>query len=85
MINLLREAELQQQREREYPASAQRLADQAGLSPTPTTTLQWLPIGPQSALSEWNGSYRASVRDQFGNDFVTQGDIGIGRLEARWP
>jgi len=28
-----------------------------GPSPTPTTSLQWRPLGPQSALSEWNGSY----------------------------
>jgi len=27
--------------------------------------------------------YRAGVRDQWGNDFVGQGDIGIGKLEVR--
>lgn len=27
--------------------------------------------------------YRASVRDQWGDDFVTQSDIGVGRLEVR--
>jgi hypothetical protein len=56
MLHLLREAGLQQQRERDYARSAQRLADE-GLAPTPTTSLQWIRLGPQSALSEWNGSY----------------------------
>jgi hypothetical protein len=27
--------------------------------------------------------FRASVRDQFGNDFITQSDFGIGKLEVR--
>ncbi len=27
--------------------------------------------------------YRASVRDQYGDDFVNQGDFGIGKLEIR--
>jgi len=57
ILNLLRETQLQQQRERDYPRSAQWLADVGGPSPTPATTLQWSPLGPQSALSEWNGSY----------------------------
>jgi hypothetical protein len=61
MLNLLRESALQQQRERDYPAAAQRLADVGAPSPTPGTTLQWSPLGPQSALSEWNGSYYAGL------------------------
>ena len=27
--------------------------------------------------------FRASVRDQFGNDFVTQSEFGVGKLEVR--
>jgi len=27
--------------------------------------------------------YRAAVRDQYGNDFVGQTDIGLGRLEVK--
>jgi len=27
--------------------------------------------------------YRASVRDQYGNDFLTQSEVGIGKLEVR--
>ncbi len=61
VINLLAETRQQQQREREYPASAQRLADGGAPSPTPATSLLWSPIGPQSALSEWNGSYYAGL------------------------
>jgi photosystem II stability/assembly factor-like uncharacterized protein len=57
MTNLLREASAQRQREAAYATSARRLAAEGGLSPTPTTSLQWIPLGPQSALSEWNGSY----------------------------
>ncbi|HEU4728626.1 MAG TPA: hypothetical protein VFT22_12070 [Kofleriaceae bacterium] len=57
VINLFQETELQRQREANYSASAQRLAEIGGPSPTPTTSLQWLRLGPQSALSEWNGSY----------------------------
>ena len=56
-INLLQETAAQQQREAAYATSARRLVEVGGPSPTPTTTLQWLPLGPQSALSEWNGSY----------------------------
>src|SRR5262245_30235021 len=57
ILNLLGERAVQGQRERDYASSAQRIVDVGGPSPTPTTTLQWRPIGPQSALSEWNGSY----------------------------
>src|SRR5262249_17389058 len=57
MLNLLHERAAQQQRERDYPTSARRVVDEGGPSPTPTTLLQWSRIGPQSALSEWNGSY----------------------------
>ncbi|HWO24121.1 MAG TPA: hypothetical protein VNO30_35505 [Kofleriaceae bacterium] len=56
-VMLLAEAAQQRAREQAYSASAQRLADTGGPSPTPTTTLQWFRLGPQSALSEWNGSY----------------------------
>ena len=56
-IHLLQETTLQQQREASYASSA-RFLDEFGISPaTPTTTLQWSQLGPQSALSEWNGSY----------------------------
>jgi hypothetical protein len=61
MLNLLRETALQRERERDYPRSAQRVVDQGGPSPTPITALQWTPLGPQSALSEWNGSYYAGL------------------------
>jgi hypothetical protein len=27
--------------------------------------------------------FRAAVRDQFGDDFVGQGDFGVGKLEIR--
>jgi hypothetical protein len=27
--------------------------------------------------------YHAAVRDQYGDDFVNQGDFGVGRLEIR--
>jgi hypothetical protein len=56
ILNLMQETDLQRQREASYRASAQRLA-QSGLAATPTTSLQWIPLGPASALSEWNGSY----------------------------
>src|SRR6185436_12337941 len=55
-IHLLQEQNTQRQREAAYAVSTRRLADE-GLTPTPSTSLQWIPIGPQSALSEWNGSY----------------------------
>jgi hypothetical protein len=56
-LMLLAEEAQQRAREQAYPASAQQLADTGGPSPTPTSTLQWYRLGPQSALSEWNGSY----------------------------
>lgn len=56
-IHLLSETTAQQAREQAYAASAQRLADIGGPTPTPTTSLQWIPLGPAAALSEWNGSY----------------------------
>jgi hypothetical protein len=57
VINLLQETDQQRQRELAYGSSAQHLAEIGGPSPTATTTLQWSRLGPQSALSEWNGSY----------------------------
>jgi hypothetical protein len=57
LIQLLQETQLQMQREQSYAASAQRLAETNGPSPTPPTSLQWVPLGPKSALSEWNGSF----------------------------
>jgi hypothetical protein len=57
VIHLLQETDKQVQREQSYRVSAQRLIDKRDPSPTPTTTLQWIPIGPRSALSEWNGSF----------------------------
>ena len=57
VVNMLQETVRQQQREASYAVSARRLAEANGPSPTPTTPLQWIQLGPQSALSEWNGSY----------------------------
>src|SRR5215813_12972857 len=56
VINLLQESEAQRLREQAYSASAQRLAEVGAAAPTTPTTLQWIPLGPESALSEWNGS-----------------------------
>ena len=57
VVNLMQETDRQHQRERSYAASAQRLAQAGRSAPTPPTPLRWLQLGPQSALSEWNGSY----------------------------
>ncbi|HEV7557414.1 MAG TPA: hypothetical protein VGO00_18230 [Kofleriaceae bacterium] len=57
ILHLLQETDHQLVRERAYSSSAKKLVDTNAPSPTPTTTLQWLQLGPQSALSEWNGSY----------------------------
>lgn len=57
LLHLLSEANQQRLREAAYSASASRLAEIGGPSPTPQTSLQWIRTGPQSALSEWNGSY----------------------------
>jgi hypothetical protein len=57
VISLLQETDKQVQRERAYTTSRARVVDEGGPSPTPPTPLQWSPLGPQSALSEWNGSY----------------------------
>lgn len=57
ILQLLQETQQQVQREASYAASARRLAETNGPSPTPTTPLQWQQLGPKSALSEWNGSY----------------------------
>jgi hypothetical protein len=56
-VNLLQQADQQRQRELAYSTAAKQLVDQGGPTPTPPTTLQWSQLGPQSALSEWNGSY----------------------------
>jgi hypothetical protein len=57
VMHLMQETVAQQQREASYATSAQRLAAAGGAAPTPSTSLQWTRLGPQSALSEWNGSY----------------------------
>jgi hypothetical protein len=57
LVQLMQETDRQILRERSYSSAAQRLADTGGPSPTPSTSLQWTQLGPQSALSEWNGSY----------------------------
>src|SRR5215510_634995 len=57
VVHLLQQTQLQRQREQAYSSSARRLADTGAASPTPSTSLQWIPLGPRSALSEWNGSY----------------------------
>jgi hypothetical protein len=57
VVHLLAETAAQKQREARYPQSRMRLSETGGPSPTLGTTLQWTRLGPQSALSEWNGSY----------------------------
>ncbi|HEX8108056.1 MAG TPA: hypothetical protein VF516_10040 [Kofleriaceae bacterium] len=57
IVNLMHETAVQQQREASYSTAARQITDAGGPSPTPTTPLQWVQLGPQSALSEWNGSY----------------------------
>jgi hypothetical protein len=57
VVHLLQETDKQIQREQSYRASASRLAAVGRQSPTPLTSLQWSQLGPQSALSEWNGSF----------------------------
>jgi hypothetical protein len=57
ILNLMQETDTQRQREASYRASAQRLAQSNLAAPTQPTSLQWVPLGPASALSEWNGSY----------------------------
>jgi len=55
VVHLLDEASKQRQREQGYTSAARQLSS-ARSAPTPATTLQWQQLGPQSALSEWNGS-----------------------------
>jgi len=48
--------------------------------------LRLLPTAPAGTV--FDGAqpaplFRASVRDQFGDDFVNQGEFGIGKLEVR--
>jgi photosystem II stability/assembly factor-like uncharacterized protein len=57
VMSLLRETDLQRQREHSYVMATERLVELGAPSPTPPTSLQWSQLGPQSALSEWNGSY----------------------------
>jgi len=57
VLHLLQETDTQRLREQSYGAAASRLADRGTLAPTPLTSLQWSQLGPQSALSEWNGSF----------------------------
>lgn len=57
IVHLLSETTAQQQREQSYRVAAQRAASLGSAAPTPATTLQWSQLGPQSALSEWNGSF----------------------------
>ena len=56
-VMLLGERAQQVARERAYAASARRRLDAGGPTATPPTSLLWSQLGPQSALSEWNGSY----------------------------
>jgi len=57
VVHLLQETDQQIQREKAYSTAARRLSSAGRAAPTPTTTLQWSQLGPQSALSEWNGSF----------------------------
>jgi hypothetical protein len=45
---------------------------------TPTGT-----PGPVFDGADPSPLYRAAVRDQYGDDVVSQGDIGVGKLEVR--
>src|SRR5262245_30578124 len=49
VLNLMQETDIQRQRELSYRSSAQRLAEVGVAAPTPTTSLQWVQLGPQSA------------------------------------
>ncbi len=40
-------------------------------------------VGPVFDGAQPSPLFRASVRDQFGDDFVNQGEFGIGKLEVR--
>jgi hypothetical protein len=40
-------------------------------------------VGPIFDGAQPSPLYRAAVRDQYGDDFVNQGDFGIGKLEVR--
>ncbi|HMG53333.1 MAG TPA: sialidase family protein [Kofleriaceae bacterium] len=87
VIHLLQETAVQQQREAAYTSSAKQLSETGGPSPTPGTALQWSQLGPQAALSEWNGSYYdgldsgrvATIRTDPGNPATVYiGAIGGG-------
>jgi len=40
-------------------------------------------VGPVFDGAQLVATYRAAVRDQFGDDFVSQADFGVGKLEIR--
>jgi hypothetical protein len=40
-------------------------------------------VGPVFDGAQPSPLFRAAVRDQFGDDFVNQGEFGIGKLEIR--
>ncbi|HSR95668.1 MAG TPA: hypothetical protein VLM79_01305, partial [Kofleriaceae bacterium] len=56
LLQLMQETDTQATREKAYTSSARKLTEVGAAAPTPATSLQWVPLGPQSALSEWNGS-----------------------------
>jgi hypothetical protein len=45
--------------------------------------LQAATIGPVFDGAQPSTLFRAAVRDQYGDDFVSQGDFGLGKLEVR--
>jgi len=45
--------------------------------------VQTATVGPVFDGAQPSPLFRAAVRDQYGDDFVNQGDFGIGRLEVR--
>jgi hypothetical protein len=56
VVHLLNEAAAQHRREQGYASATRRVSEGNGPSPTQATSLQWQQLGPQSALTEWNGS-----------------------------
>jgi hypothetical protein len=40
-------------------------------------------VGPVFDGAQPSALFRAAVRDQYGDDFVSQGDFGLGKLEVR--
>lgn len=76
IVHLLSETSAQAQREQAYRGAAQRAARLGSAAPTPATTLQWSQLGPQSALSEWNGSFY---------DGLDSGRVATVRADPRNP